>query len=72
MTKDNLRFYKPLSADGELLVKVTDSIAQHQKDNSALAVALVEVGLAKADGTPLDSASISRIKKVVERLNTAD
>jgi hypothetical protein len=70
VTTDNRRFYTKLVNDSELLGKVAEVIPQYPKDNSALATALVEVGLAKGDGTAFDSASISRIKKVVEHLNT--
>jgi hypothetical protein len=63
------RFYTILVNDSELLSKIAEVIPQYPKDNSALAAALVEVGLSKVDGTPFDSASISRIKKVVECLN---
>jgi hypothetical protein len=56
--------------DSELLAKVTNSIELHPTDNKALAESLVSVGLRKADGTALDSASMSRIKKVVFNLNT--
>jgi hypothetical protein len=52
------------------LGKVAEVIPQYPKDNLALAAALVDVGLAKEDGTAFDSASISRIRKVVEHLNT--
>jgi hypothetical protein len=65
----NRRFYTKLVNDSELLNKVAEVIPQYPKDNSALADALVEVGLSKVDGTAFDSASISRIKKVVECLN---
>jgi predicted house-cleaning noncanonical NTP pyrophosphatase (MazG superfamily) len=65
----NRRFYIKLVNDSELLSKVAEVIPQYPKDNSALAAVLVEVGLSKVDGTAFDSASISRIKKVVECLN---
>jgi hypothetical protein len=55
--------------NSELLAKVTNSIELHPTDNKALAESLVSVGLHKADGTALDSASMSRIKKVVLGLN---
>ena len=64
------RFYLLLVDDSELLAKVAESIELHSTDNKALAESLVSVGLHKANGTALDSASISRIKKVVLNLNT--
>jgi hypothetical protein len=64
------RFYLLLVGDSELLAKVAESIELHPTDNKALAKSLVSVGLHKANGTALDSASISRIKKVVLNLNT--
>jgi hypothetical protein len=56
--------------DSELLAKVTNSIELHPTDNKALAESLVSAGLQKGDGTPLDSASMSRIKGVVKNLVT--
>jgi hypothetical protein len=47
-----------------------DRFEMHPTDNKALAESLVSVGLHKADGTALDTASMSRIKKVVLNLNT--
>jgi hypothetical protein len=67
--KDDRRFYKKLVNDPVLVGKVNDAIAQHPKDNLALAESLVGVGLHKQDGTALDSSSMSRIKSVVEHLN---
>jgi hypothetical protein len=64
------RFYLLLVDDSELLAKVAESIELHPTDNKVLAESLVSVGLHKANGTALDSASISRIKKVVLNLNT--
>jgi hypothetical protein len=64
------RFYLILVNDSELLAKVAESIELHPTDNKALAESLVSVGLHKANGTALDSASMSRIKKVVLNLNT--
>jgi hypothetical protein len=64
------RFYLMLVNDSELLAKVTESIELHPTDNKALAESLVSVGLHKTNGTALDSASMSRIKKVVLNLNT--
>jgi hypothetical protein len=69
VTNDNRRFYKKLANDPVLVGKVTDAIAQHPKDNSALAESLVAIGLHKQDGTALDTASISRIRTVAIRLN---
>jgi hypothetical protein len=69
VTNDNRRFYKKLATDPVLVGKVVEAIAQHPKDNSALAESLVGVGLHKQDGTALDSASISRIKTVASRLS---
>jgi hypothetical protein len=60
---------KTEESDPVLVGKVMEAIAQHPKDNSALAESLVGIGLHKQDGTALDSASISRIKGVVEHLN---
>jgi hypothetical protein len=65
------RFYLILVDDSELLAKVTESIDLHPTDNKVLAESLISVGLQKANGTALDSASISRIKKVVLNLNTS-
>jgi hypothetical protein len=56
--------------DSELLAKVAELIELHPTDNKVLAESLVSVGLHKANGTALDSASMSRIKKVVLNLNT--
>jgi hypothetical protein len=58
--------------DPDLLVKVTESIELHPKDNADLARSLVSIGFQKADGTALDSASMSRIKKVVSQLKTLE
>jgi hypothetical protein len=69
VTADNRRFYKKLANDPVLVGKVAEAIAQHPKDNSALAESLVAIGLHKQDGTALDSASISRIKTVASGLN---
>jgi hypothetical protein len=66
----NRRFYIKLINDLDLLAKVAESIELHPTDNKALAENLVVVGLHKGDGTALDSASMSRIKKVVLNLNT--
>jgi hypothetical protein len=66
----NRRFYIKLINDLDLLAKVAESIERHPTDNKALAENLVSVGLHKGDGTALDSASMSRIKKVVLNLNT--
>jgi hypothetical protein len=57
--------------DHDLLAQVTESIKLHPTDNKALAESLVSVGLHKENGTALDSASMSRIKKVVLSLNTS-
>jgi hypothetical protein len=70
VTKDNRRFYLKLVNNSELLNKVAQVIPRYPKDNSALAAALVEVGWSKGDGTAFDTASISRVKKVVECLNS--
>lgn len=70
VTTDNRRFYTKLVNDSELLAKVTNSIALHPADNKALAESLVKLGLQKQDGTPLDSASMSRIKGVFKNRNT--
>jgi hypothetical protein len=69
VTTENRRFYTKLVNDSELLSKVAEVIPQYPKDNSALAAALVKVGLSKNDSSPHDSEAISRIKKVVECLN---
>lgn len=69
VTTDNRRFYKKLANDPVLVGKVMEAIAQHPKDNSALAESLVGVGLHKQDGTALDSASTSRIRTVASRLS---
>jgi hypothetical protein len=66
----NRRFYIKLINDRDMLTKVAESIELHPTDNKALAENLVSVGLHKGDGTALDSASMSRIKKVVLNLNT--
>jgi hypothetical protein len=65
------RFYLILVDDSELLAKVTELIDFHPTDNKTLAESLLSVGLHKANGTALDSASMSRIKKVVLNLNTS-
>jgi hypothetical protein len=52
------------------LAKVTESIDRHPKDNADLAQSLVSIGFQKTDGTALDSASMSRIKKVASQLKT--
>lgn len=70
VNKENKRFYSQLAGNSELIAKVTEAIALHPTDNKALAESLVSVGLHKADGTALDSSSMSRIKKVVSNLNT--
>ncbi|WP_310413007.1 hypothetical protein [Chamaesiphon sp. OTE_8_metabat_110] len=69
VTADNRRFYKKLANDSVLVGKVIDAIAQHPKDNSALAESLVAIGLHKQDGTALDKASVSRIRTVASGLN---
>ncbi len=71
VTNDNRRFYKKLVNDPVLVGKVAEAIAQHPKDNSALAESLVPIGLHKQDGTALDSASISRIRTVASGLSEA-
>jgi hypothetical protein len=48
------------------------SIELHPKDNADLAKSLVSIGFQKTDGTPLDSASMSRIKKVASQLKTPE
>jgi hypothetical protein len=72
VTNDNRRFYKKLANDPVLVGKVADAIAQHPKDNSALAESLVILGLSKQDGTAFDSASTSRIKTVAAGLSALD
>jgi hypothetical protein len=71
VNSDNRRFYLRLIEDSELLSKVTEAIARNPKDNTALSKSLVELGFHRKDGTGYDSASISRIKNVVNRLNTS-
>lgn len=70
VNNDNRRFYTKLINDPDLLAKVTESIDRHPKDNADLARSLVSIGLQKTDGTALESASMSRIKKVVSQLKT--
>ena len=70
VNNDNRRFYTKLTTDPDLLAKVTESIDRHPKDNADLARSLVSIGLQKTDGTALESASMSRIKKVVSQLKT--
>jgi hypothetical protein len=70
VNNDNQRFYTKLINDPDLLAKVTESIDRHPKDNADLARSLVSIGFQKADGTALDSASMSRIKKVASQLQT--
>jgi hypothetical protein len=72
VNNDNRRFYTKLINDPDLLAKVTESIELHPKDNAHLARSLVSIGFQKADGTALDSASMSRIKKVVSQLKTQE
>jgi hypothetical protein len=66
----NRRFYTKLMNDPNLLAQVTELIELHPTDNKALAESLVGAGLHKENGTALNSASTSRIKKVVLNLNT--
>jgi hypothetical protein len=49
------------------LDKVADAI-ELTSDNSSLANRLIELGIHKKDGTALDAANMSRIKKVVSHL----
>jgi hypothetical protein len=70
VNNDNQRFYTKLINDPDLLAKVTESIDRHPKDNADLAQSLVSIGFQKTDGTALDSASMSRIKKVASQLKT--
>jgi hypothetical protein len=70
VNNDNRRFYTKLINDPNLLAKVAESIDRHPKDNADLARSLVSIGFQKADGTALDSASMSRIKKVASQLKT--
>lgn len=70
VNNDNRRFYTKLINDPDLLAKVTESIELHPKDNAHLARSLVSIGFQKTDGTALDSASMSRIKKVASQLKT--
>jgi hypothetical protein len=72
VNNDNRRFYTKLMNDPDLLAKVTESIDRHPKDNADLARSLVSIGFQKADGTALDSASMSRIKKVASQLKTLE
>jgi hypothetical protein len=72
VNNDNRRFYTKLMNDPDLLAKVTESIDRHPKDNADLARSLVNIGFQKADGTALDSASMSRIKKVASQLKTPE
>jgi hypothetical protein len=66
----NRWFYTKLMNDPDLLAQVTELIELHPTDNKALAESLVGVGLHKENGTALNSASTSRIQKVVLNLNT--
>jgi hypothetical protein len=70
VNNDNRRFYTKLINDPDLLAKVTESIDRHPKDNADLARSLVSIGFQKTDGTALDSAAMSRIKKVAIQLKT--
>jgi hypothetical protein len=70
VNNDNRRFYTKLINDPDLLAKVTESIELHPKDNADLARSLVSIGFQKTDGTALESASMSRIKKVASQLKT--
>lgn len=70
VNNDNRRFYTKLVNNPDLLAKVAESIELHPKDNADLAQSLVNIGFQKTDGTALESASMSRIKKVVSQLNT--
>lgn len=72
VNNDNRRFYTKLINDPDLLAKVTESIELHPKDNADLARSLVSIGFQKTDGTALDSASMSRIKKVASQLKTLE
>jgi hypothetical protein len=72
VSNDNRRFYTKLMNDPDLLAKVTESIDRHPKDNADLARSLVSIGFQKTDGTALDSASMSRIKKVASKLKTPE
>jgi hypothetical protein len=72
VNNDNRRFYTKLINDPDLLAKVTESIELHPKDNADLARSLVSIGFQKTDGTALDSASMSRIKKVASQLKTIE
>jgi hypothetical protein len=72
VNNDNRRFYTKLTNNPDLLAKVTESIDRHPKDNADLARSLVSIGFQKADGTALDSASMSRIKKVASQLKTLE
>jgi|GEM_PF-6857592 len=72
VNNDNRRFYTKLINDPDLLAKVTESIDRHPKDNADLARSLVSIGFQKTDGTALESASMSRIKKVVSQLKTLE
>ncbi|WP_309736749.1 hypothetical protein [Chamaesiphon sp. OTE_75_metabat_556] len=72
VNNDNRRFYTKLMNDPDLLAKVTESIDRHPKDNADLARSLVIIGFQKTDGTALDSASMSRIKKVASQLKTLE
>jgi hypothetical protein len=58
--------------DPDLLAKVTESIDRHPKDNADLARSVVSIGFQKTDGTALNSASMSRIKKVASKLKTPE
>ncbi len=66
----NRRFYLKLINDPDLLVRVAELIELHPTENKALAESLISTGLHKENGTALDSASITRIKKVMLNLNT--
>lgn len=65
---DDRRFYSLLVDNSGLLDEVAEAIDLNPKDNSSLAINLLELGIHKQDGTALDSASMSRIKKVVSHL----
>jgi hypothetical protein len=69
---DTRKYYRQFVNDSELLAKVTSTIDLHPTSNKALAESLVSIGFQKADGTALDSASMSRIKKVASQLKTLE